>query len=159
MDGVLYVTDNRNDKLIKIQPADFLNGKKPQISTVFEKMDINPNGVAPAGDGQLYVVGFLAADKPKGIYSVGVSGQVRPVSAPIGRLDGVYALKGGGILFTDWGTSSLNVWSEKGGVKQLAGGFKGPADFAVVPGADGAMTVVVPDLVASQVRFIQLRTK
>lgn len=44
-----------------------------------------------------------------------------------------------------------------GGVKQLAGGFKGPADFTVIPGQGGSMTVVVPDLPASQLRFIQLR--
>jgi hypothetical protein len=48
-------------------------------------------------------------------------------------------------------------WSEKGRVKQLATGFKGPADFSVVPGGSGSMTVVVPDLVQSQLRFIQLR--
>jgi hypothetical protein len=41
-------------------------------------------------------------------------------------------------------------------VQKLADGFKGPADFCVVPGAGGAMTVVVPDLPQSQLRFIQL---
>ena len=156
-DGVLYVTDNRNDKVVKVEPADFLNSKGAPKITALENLGINANGVAPAGDGQVYVVGFVAPDKPKGIYTLGVSGQVRPVSDPIGRLDGVYALKGGGVLFTDWNTGALSVWSEKGGVKQLATGFKGPADFAVVPGADGSMTVVVPDLVASNLRFIQLR--
>ena len=40
---------------------------------------------------------------------------------------------------------------------QLAEGFKGPADFCVVPGAGGSMTVVVPDLPQSQLRFIHLR--
>ena len=156
-EGALYVTDNRNDKMVKVEPADFLTSKGAPKITVLENLGINANGVAPAGDGQVYVVGFLAPDKPKGIYTLGVSGQVRPVSDPIGRLDGVYALKGGGLLFTDWNTGSLSVWSEKGGVKQLASGFKGPADFAVVPGSDGSMTVVVPDLPASTLRFVQLR--
>jgi hypothetical protein len=63
----------------------------------------------------------------------------------------------GSLLFTDWNTGSLSHWSEKGGIKQLAGGFKGPADFTVVPDDGGSMTVVVPDLVQSQLRFIQLR--
>lgn len=40
---------------------------------------------------------------------------------------------------------------------QTAGGFKGPADFTVIPGAGGSLTVVVPDLVQSQLRFVQLR--
>lgn len=156
-EGALYVTDNRNDKMVKVEPADFLNSKGAPKITLLENLGVNANGVAPAGDGQVYVVGFLAPDKPKGIYTLGVSGQVRAMSAPLGRLDGVYGLKGGGVLFTDWNTGSLSVWSEKGGVKQLATGFKGPADFAVVPGSGDSMTVVVPDLVASTLRFIQLR--
>jgi sugar lactone lactonase YvrE len=156
-DGVLYVTDNRNDKVATVKPADFLNAKNPEVKVILEAQGINPNGVAPAGDGQMYLVGFLAPDKPKGIYTLGVSGQVRPLSPPIGRLDGIHALKDGTMLYTDWNTGSLSAWSEKGGVKQLAGGFKGPADFAVIPGAGNSMTVVVPDLVASTLRFIQIR--
>jgi hypothetical protein len=48
-------------------------------------------------------------------------------------------------------------WSEKGGVQKLADGFKGPADFCVVPASYGSITVVVPDLPQSQLRFIHLR--
>jgi len=101
--------------------------------------------------------GFLAPDKPKGLYALGVSGQVKRVSDPIGRIDGLYELADGSLLFTDWNTGSLSHWSEKGGVKQLAAGFKGPADFTVVPGEGGSMTIVVPDLVQSHLRFIRLR--
>lgn len=43
-----------------------------------------------------------------------------------------------------------------GEMRKLADGFKGPADFCVLRQAGGLM-VVVPDLVQSQVRFIQLR--
>jgi hypothetical protein len=46
---------------------------------------------------------------------------------------------------------SPEAWMQK-----LAGGFKGPADFCVVP-QGGALTVVVPDLVQSQLRFIHLK--
>lgn len=41
------------------------------------------------------------------------------------------------------------------GVEPLAKGFKGPADFAVIPGRN-SMTVVVPDLVASELRIVRL---
>lgn len=82
---------------------------------------------------------------------------MKRVSDPIGRIDGLYEMADGSLLFTDWNTGSLSHWSDKGGVKQLATGFKGPADFAVVPGEGGSLTVVVPDLVQSQVRFIHLR--
>jgi hypothetical protein len=37
----------------------------------------------------------------------------------------------------------------------IASGFKGPADFCVYPHAGGTM-VVVPDLVKSELRMIQL---
>ena len=86
-----------------------------------------------------------------------MSGQVKQISDPIGRIDGLYEMADGSLLFTDWNTGSLSHWSEKGGVKPLATGFKGPADFTVIPGDRGSMTVVVPDLPQSQLRFIQLR--
>ena len=56
---------------------------------------------------------------------------------------------------TDWNSGSLFAWSERAGMTKLATGFKGPADFSVVPSANG-LTVVVPDLVQSELRFIQL---
>ncbi|HTO48498.1 MAG TPA: hypothetical protein VML91_12745 [Burkholderiales bacterium] len=38
---------------------------------------------------------------------------------------------------------------------KLASGFKGPADFCVIPTPKG-LTVVVPDLVQSELRFVHL---
>jgi hypothetical protein len=157
MGNALYISDNRNDKLVKVEPADFLNAKNPQVTEVVAGQGLNPNGVYPTKVGMLLFGGFLAPDKPKGLYALGVSGQIRPLTEPIGRIDGLYELADGSLLFTDWNTGSLSHWSEKGGVKQLATGFKGPADFTVIPGDKGSMTVVVPDLVQSQLRFIQLR--
>ncbi len=40
-------------------------------------------------------------------------------------------------------------------METLASGFKGPADFCVIPQAKGYL-VVVPDLVQSELRMIQL---
>jgi hypothetical protein len=151
------VSDNRSDQLFKVEPADFLGAKKaPKVTTVFSGAKVNPNGVYPAGDGVLLMGGFVSPEDPKPVFQLGVSGQVRPLTAPIGRIDGLYAMKDGSILATDWNTGSLFHWSEEGGVKPLAKGFKGPADFCVMPGA-GGLTAIVPDLVQSQVRFIQLR--
>ena len=64
-------------------------------------------------------------------------------------------MQDGSILATDWNSGSLFRWSEKSGMETLASGFKGPADFAVVPERRGLM-VVVPDLVASQLRMVHL---
>jgi hypothetical protein len=157
MDNALYISDNRNDKLVKVEPADFLNAKNPKVTEVAASMGHNPNGVYPTKVGMLLYGGFVAPDKPKAVYALGVSGQLKAITGPIGRIDGLYEMADGSLLFTDWNTGSLSHWSEKGGVNSLATGFKGPADFTVVPGAGGSLTVVVPDLVQSHLRFIQLR--
>jgi hypothetical protein len=155
-DNVLYVSDNRSDQLFKVEPADFLNVKgQPRVTNVFRGASVNPNGLYPMGDGMLLMVGFLAPDKPRSIYALGVSGQIKDLSGPIGRLDGIYRMSDGTLLATDWNSGSLFSWTEKAGMQKLATGFKGPADFCVMPRKDG-LTVVVPDLVQSQLRFVQL---
>jgi len=159
MDGALYVSDNRNDALIKIEPADFLNAKKePAITTLFSGAGVSPNGVYPARDGMLLMGGFIAPDKPRGIFALGVSGQIKQLSPPIGRIDGLYEMRDGSYLATDWNSGSLFQWLQNGEIRKLADGFKGPADFCVIPQA-GGLTVVVPDLVQGQLRFVQLRNQ
>lgn len=156
MGNALYVSDNRADKLFKIAPADFLGGKiKPKITEVFSGKGLNPNGLYPAKDGSLLVVGFKSDKEPKGIYSVSAKGEIKELAKDIGRLDGVYELKDGTLLATDWNSGSLFSWSAKDGKQTLASGFKGPADFCVIPQAKGYL-VAVPDLVKSEVRIIRL---
>jgi hypothetical protein len=157
MGNALYITDNRNDKLVKVEPADFLNAKEPKVTEVVAGRKLSPNGVYPSRTGMLYLVGFAGPKDPRSIYALGVSGQVKQLADPFGGLDGVYEMKDGSLLFTNWYDGTLSHWSEAGGIKALAKGFKGPADFCVVPASDGSMTVVVPDLVQSQLRFIHLR--
>ena len=155
--NVLYVSDNAADALYKIEPADFLNAKgQPTVTTVFSGAGVNPNGLYPARDGMLLMVGFTAPDKPRAIYALGVSGQIKKLSEPIGRLDGIYELADGSYLSTDWNSGSLFQWMQNGEMRKLADGMKGPADFCVIPQA-GGLTVVVPDLVQGQLRFVQLR--
>jgi hypothetical protein len=157
MGKTLYVSDNRRDTVFKVEPADFLNAKKdPTVVPAFQGQGINPNGLWPSKTGMVYMVGFIAPDQPRAVAALGVSGQVKKLSEPIGRLDGVYELGDGSLLVTEWNSGSLSHWTEAGGMKPLATGFKGPADFCVMPHG-GGLTVVVPDLVQSQVRIIQLR--
>ena len=59
------------------------------------------------------------------------------------------------LLVTDWNSGTLFRWSEKTGMQTLASGFKGPADFCVVPEA-GGLLVVVPDLVKGELRLVRL---
>jgi hypothetical protein len=157
MGNTLYISDNRNDRLVKVEPADFLNAKEPKITEVLAGRKLSPNGLFPSRTGMLYMVGFAGPKDPRSIYALGVSGQIKQLTDPFGGLDGVYEMKDGSLLLTNWYDGTLSHWSEAGGVKALAKGFKGPADFCVVPASDGSMTVVVPDLVQSQLRFIHLR--
>ena len=150
--NVLYVSDNRSDQLFRVEPADFLDaGVQPQVTTAWSKKDINPNGLYPTRDGSLIVVGFLAADKPRGIHFMGRDGNLKTVVQPFGRLDGVFQAHDGSLLVTDWNKGTLNHWSEAGGLVELARGFKGPADFCVMRD-----TVYVPDLVSSEIRVVRL---
>ena len=152
MGGVLYVSDNRSDQLFSVEPADFLDaGVQPKVTSVWKGKDINPNGVYPARDGSLLMAGFKGADAPKGIYAMKRGGEITTLAQPIGRLDGLYEMRDGSILATDWGTGSLFRWTAKDGVQALARDFKGPADFCVL-----GESVYVPDLVQSQVRIIRL---
>jgi hypothetical protein len=155
MGNALYVSDNRGDQLFRIAPADFLKTKAaPKITTVFSGKSVNPNGLYPGKGGAVWAVGFAAKDKPRAIFSVKGS-TLKKVSKDIGMLDGLYQMKDGSLLVTDWVSGTLFHWSAKGGTQTLASGFKGPADFAVVPEKKGLL-VVVPDLAKSELRFITL---
>jgi hypothetical protein len=153
----LYVSDNRGDALFKVEPADFLNAKaEPKVSRLASGQSLNPNGLYPARDGSILIVGFAGPDQPRGIYALGADGKVRTLAKDVGRLDGVYQAKDGTLLVTDWASGSLFSWTAKGGKQALATGFKGPADFCVVPEKQGLL-VVVPDLVKSELRLVHLK--
>ena len=155
--NALYVSDNRADQLFRVEPADFLNMQgEPKVTRVWVGKSINPNGLYPAHDGSLLIVGFKSPQEPRGIYVMAAAGgDPKALSAGLGRLDGLYQMASGTLLITDWNSGSLSSWTTKQGMKPLATGFKGPADFAVVPNDKGLM-VVVPDLVKSEIRMIQL---
>jgi sugar lactone lactonase YvrE len=155
MGKALYVSDNRGDQVFRVEPADFLEmSGQPTITRLFQGKSVNPNGVYPGRDSSLLVVGFMSADQPRGIYSVTAAGDVRTMAPSIGRLDGVYQIDDGTLLITDWNSGSLLRWSPRG-TEPLAKGFKGPADFCVVP-ESGGLLVVVPDLVTGDLRLVRL---
>jgi len=149
--GTLYVSDNRSDQLFTVAPADFLGGAAPKVAAAWSKKDVNPNGVWPAKDGSLLMAGFVGPDKPRGLFAMDKAGNIRALGQPIGRLDGLYEMRDGSILSTDWNTGSLFRWTPAGGVEILAKDFKGPADFCVMDD-----TVYVPDLVKGEIRIIRL---
>ena len=155
MGNVLYVSDNRADQLYRVEPADFLEmSGEPKVTRVFQGKSINPNGIYPAKDGSLLMVGFMSAEQQRGIYSMSTGGEIKTLAAAVGRLDGLYEMDDGTLLITEWNSGALLRWSVKG-TETLAKSFKGPADFCVVPEANGFL-VVVPDLVQSELRLVRL---
>ena len=153
----LYVSDNRSDQLVRVEPADFLKAKTaPKITVVFKGKGVFPNGLYPGKNGALLMVGFESKENSHGIFQLAL-GHDEPtlLSDNIGMLDGLYRMSNGDILATDWVSGSLFQWNKKMGKKDLATGFKGPADFCAFPTNKGLM-VVVPDLVKGELRFVQL---
>ena len=156
MGKTLYVSDNRSDQLFRVEPADFLKSKAaPKITVVFKGKGVFPNGLYPGKGGSLIMVGFENKDKPHGIYEMAPGGEPKQISDNIGMLDGLYQMKDGDIIATDWVSGSVFQWNKKMGKHDLATGFKGPADLCVVPNAKGFL-VAVPDLVKGEIRLIQL---
>jgi hypothetical protein len=77
------------------------------------------------------------------------------IRGDLGSLDGVALLRDGSYLYTDWAGGGLFVLTGQNAPVKLTGGFKGPADFALVPRGKGYL-VVVPDLVTGQVRLVEI---
>ncbi len=156
MGDALYVSDNRSDQVVRIEPADFLERfAAPKITTLFKDKSIFPNGIYPGKRGALMMVGFKGKEDPRGIYSMMPGKEPELLSDNIGMLDGLYLTNDGDVLATDWMTGSLFQWNKTTGMKKLATDFKGPADLCAFPNKKGLM-VVVPDLVKGELRFVQL---
>ncbi len=156
MGNALYVSDNRSDQLVRVEPADFLESKAaPKITVLFKDKSVNPNGLYPGKNGALLMVGFKGKDDPRGIYSLVPGKEPELLSDKIGMLDGLYLMSNGDLLVTDWMSGSLFQWNKTMGMKKLATDFKGPADLCAFPNSKGLM-VVVPDLVKGELRFVQL---
>ncbi len=154
--NALFVSDNRGDRLYKVEPADFLDIKgEPKVMTVFSGKSINPNGLYPGKGGSLLMVGYKSPQEPRGIYSLGLEGDITELSKPIGMLDGLYQMSDGTLITTDWVSGTVFSWTAKEGMKTLASNFKGPADLCAYPDAKG-LRVIVPDLAKSEIRLLQL---
>lgn len=154
--NTLYVSDNRADMLFAVTPADFLdmNGN-PNVAIEWKDKGINPNGLYPARDGALLMVGFKSDKEKRGIYSMKPGQDPKALSKELGRLDGLYEMKDGTLLVTDWDSGTVFTWSESSGMSTIASGFKGPADLCAFP-QDGGLMVVVPDIVKGELRMLLL---
>jgi hypothetical protein len=156
MEDILFVSDSGAGQIYRVEPADFLEIEGNPKVTVFVKSEsFAPNGLFPAQDGSLLVVGNDMFGKDRTVYTVDADGKLTALFKYPGRLDGVAQLDDGTLLVTDWKCKSLFRWALKMGVKILATGFKGPADFCVISEPKGLL-VIVPDLIKNQLRMIRL---
>ena len=85
----LYVSDNRADRIYRVEPADFLNDNNPQVSIALAGRSVSPNGLYPGKHDALLIVGFQSPKEPRGIYSMDKHGELKEIAKPIGRLDGL----------------------------------------------------------------------
>ena len=74
----------------------------------------HPNGLSPAKDGSLLMVGSMSAEQRRGIYSISADGKITTLAKDLDRLDGLYQMDDGTLLITDWNSGSLLRWSAKG---------------------------------------------
>ncbi|MBU0514410.1 MAG: hypothetical protein KJ621_06515 [Proteobacteria bacterium] len=152
--GKLYVSDMATGKVHLIEPADFSKAK-PKVTVVVDDRRLSPNGLwlTPAGVLHIAAMAFQRGLGP--IFTLVGPNRLKAVTGPLGRLDGLAVLSDGTILYTDWAHHGLFAVKPGGKPYQLAGGFRGPADFAVVPRGRGYL-VVVPDLVTGVIRFVTI---
>jgi sugar lactone lactonase YvrE len=153
-DGKLYVSDTAAGCIYLVQPADFL-GAEPKVRVMLSPTGFQPNGLWPAPGGGVIMAAKRDLGGPGGLYQARDVGQMTQIRGDLGSLDGVALLRDGSYLYTDWAGGGLFVLTGQNAPVKLTGGFKGPADFALVPRGKGYL-VVVPDLVTGQVRLVEI---
>ena len=119
MGNALYVSDNRTDQLVRVEPADFLEPKTaPKITVLFKEKSINPNGLYPGKRGALLMVGLKGKGLPARHLLGGAGQGARVAVRTIGNLDGLYQMMSNGdVLATDWISGSLFQWNKTMGMK------------------------------------------
>ncbi|HUU41153.1 MAG TPA: hypothetical protein VMW42_09440 [Desulfatiglandales bacterium] len=152
--GKLFVSDTVNGTIYAVEPADFLTAI-PKVDPMIRKSGLSPNGLWINNERDLLVGTAPSGDSAGRIYKLKKQGMIEPISPELGRIDGLAVLSDGTILYTDWKGKGLFELDKNGQIRLLAGGFDGPADFAVVSRADGYL-IVVPDLVKGDLRFFTI---
>lgn len=156
INDILFVSDSGRKRIYRVEPANFLNPDIiPEVAIYGTELSFAPNGLYPSRNKALLVAGYDSGDQDHGVYSIEDEDNFETLIKNLGKLDGLVELKDGTILVTDWKSHSLISWNRKTGLKKLATGFGGPADFCVIPEGK-RLLVVVPDLVKSELRFIRL---
>ncbi len=157
INNTLFVSDTAGNQIYKVTPADFLEIRHdPDVTISHSNLNFSPNGLCPTPEGSMLVVAYNFSKQDQGIYILEKKGTIKTLAEKVGLLDGVFRLDDESLLITDWKSKSLFRWHTGIGAQPLATGFKGPADFCVVPDTNGYV-VVVPDLFKGELRMIRIR--
>ncbi len=157
--GKLFISDSSGNKIYMVQPADFAEPESQAAVSIFaDNLFFAPNGLCPGRKGALFAVGFNMNGSDQGLYSFDKNGKPKTHIKDLGLLDGLVSLKDGCFLITDWKSKTLLKYSRISGIKKLADGFEGPADFCIIYEGDKVL-VAVPDLVKSEIRLIRITKK
>ncbi len=153
--GTLLVSDTGNDTVYRLRPADFLHAT-PRVERLVHRPGLAPNGLWLTPEGDLLLASFPRRHKGR-LYRYR-GGELQPLSPPLGSLDGLARLPDGTLLFTNWSGGGLYAIVPGGRPRLLAGGFRGPADFALLRQGE-AWLAAVPDLVTGRVRLLRLERR
>ena len=87
--------------LSKLPPHD-ISALSPASAILVSVLVASPIRHCWAYDGSLLIVGFKSDKEKRAIYSMKPGEDPKPLSKEIGRLDGLYMMKDGTLLVTDW---------------------------------------------------------
>lgn len=128
-DGGIYVTDTGVDAKFQPTGADAVYhiGKDGKVKPLIKNKTLgNPNGIAVAADGAVWVVTFGSGE----IFSVDAKGKKQSAQKlPQGQLDGIVALDGGDMLVSSWAASAVYRGKPGGEWKPAIENVKSPADI------------------------------
>ena len=127
--GGIFVSDTGVDaKFASIgKDAVYHVGKDGKVTKLIASKDLGgPNGLAPAGDGALWVVTFGSGE----IYQVDAKGKKGAAEKlPKGQLDGVVVLDNGDLLVSSWEGKAVYRGKPGAGWKEVISGVESPADI------------------------------
>ena len=117
----LYVSDNRSDQLVKLDAGRFPQCEIAEDQVIYSRRQgVNPNGLYPGKGGTLLMAGFAARISRAASIRMVPGKRAEVHLRDIGLLDGLYQMKDGDLLATDWVSGSLFQWNKKMGMHMLA---------------------------------------
>lgn len=127
--GGVFVSDSGLDASFKPTGTDAIwhVTKDGKAKPLVKNKDLGgPNGLAPAGDGALWVVTFKTGE----LYQVDAKGKKgKAEKLPKGQLDGVVVLDDGNLLVSSWEGKCVYEGKPGGEWKEVATDVESPADI------------------------------